>query len=129
LNLNSGEPMPDPQPLEPDQAAAIARVRRLMLIASVTTVVAIGAVFGAIGYKVFKAGDSPAPAAGVPGPAGAGAIVDVSDTLPAGAKVISTAIGEAQIVVTIDIGGATELRTYDPDTLKPLGRLRLAPQP
>jgi len=31
--------------------------------------------------------------------------------------------------VTIAIGGATELRTYDPDTLKPLGRLRLAPQP
>lgn len=118
--------MPDPQPLEPDQAAAIAKVRRLMLIASVTTVVAIGAVFGAIGYKVFKAGDS--PAAG-PGPTAPGAIIEVSDTLPAGAKVVSTAVGEAQIVVTVDVGGVTEVRTYDPDTLKPLGRLRLAPQP
>lgn len=118
--------MPDPQPLEPDQAAAIAKVRRLMLIASVTTVVAIGAVFGAIGYKVFKAGDSPAGAAG---PAAPGAVIEVSDILPAGAKVLSTAVGEAQIVVTIDVGGATEVRTYDPDTLKPLGRLRLAPQP
>ncbi|MCW5694664.1 MAG: hypothetical protein KIT48_20080 [Pseudolabrys sp.] len=120
--------MPDPQPLEPDQAAAIAKVRRLMLIASVTTVVAIGAVFGAIGYKVFKAGDSPGGAAGPGGPAAPGAIVEVSDTLPPGAKVLSTAVGEAQIVVTIDVGGATELRTYDPDTLKPLGRLRLTPQ-
>jgi hypothetical protein len=118
--------MPDPQPLEPDQAAAIAKVRRLMLIASVTTVVAIGAVFGAIGYKVFKAGDSPAGAAGTATPE---AMVEVSDTLPAGAKVVSTAVGDAQIVVTIDVGGATEVRTYDPDTLKPLGRLRLAPQP
>jgi hypothetical protein len=126
LNLKSGEPMPDPQPLEPDQAAAIAKVRRLMLIASLTTVVAIGAVFAAIGYKVFKAGDSPA---GTAAPAAPGAIVEVSDTLPAGAKVVSTAIGEAQIAVTIDLGGATEIRTYDPDTLKPLGRLRLAPRP
>ncbi|MBS0245194.1 MAG: hypothetical protein JSR61_01140 [Proteobacteria bacterium] len=117
--------MPDPLPLEPDQAAAIAKVRRLMLIASVTTVVAIGAVFGAIGYKVFKAGDSPADgtATGTPG-----TVVEVTDTLPASAKVISTAVGDAQIVVTIDVGGATELRTYDPDTLKPLGRLRLNPQ-
>lgn len=121
--------MPDPTPLEPDQAAAIAKVRRLMLIASVTTVVAIGAVFGAIGYKVFKAGDSPAPAAGVAGSAAPGALVEVTDTLPAGAKVLSTAVGEAQIAVTIDVGGATEVRTYDPDTLKPLGRLRLAPKP
>ena len=118
-------PMPDPQPLEPDQAAAIAKVRRLMLIASVTTVVAIGAVFGAIGYKVFKAGDSPADGTATGAP---GTVVEVTDSLPAGAKVISTAVGDAQIVVTIDVGGSTELRTYDPDTLKPLGRLRLNPQ-
>ena len=121
--------MSDPEPLEPDQAAAIAKVRRLMLIASVTTVVAIGAVFGAIGYKVFKAGDSPAGAAGPAAPAVPGAIVEVSDTLPPGAKVVSTAVGAAQIAVTIEAGGATEIRTYDPDTLKPLGRLRFAPQP
>ena len=117
--------MPDPQPHEPDQAAAIATVRRLMLIASVTTVVAIGAVFGAIGYKVFKAGDSPA---GAPGSAAPEAMVEVSDTLPAGAKVVSTAVGEAQIVVMIEVGGTTEIRTYDPHTLKPLGRLRRSPQ-
>ncbi|MFA6264093.1 MAG: hypothetical protein WC670_00050 [Pseudolabrys sp.] len=114
--------MSDPKPLEPDQAAAIARVRRLMLIASLTTVVAIGAVFAAIGYKVFKAGDSPAAGA-------ARTMVEAIDALPPGAKVIGTAIGQAQIVVTIEVAGATELRTYDPDTLRPLGRLRLPAQP
>ncbi len=44
--------------------------------------------------------------------------------LPPGAKVLSTAVGADHIVVTIEVGGVTELRTFDPDTLKPLGRLR-----
>ena len=54
---------------------------------------------------------------------------DVTQALPAGAKVLSTAIGDGHIVVTIEVGGVTELRTFDPDTLKPLGRLRLEPKP
>jgi hypothetical protein len=49
--------------------------------------------------------------------------------LPAGAKVLSTAIGSDHIVVTIEAGGVTELRTFDPDTLKPLGRLRFESRP
>ena len=49
----------------------------------------------------------------------------MSQALPPGAKVLSTTIGADHIVVTIEIGGVTELRTFDPDTLKPLGRLRL----
>jgi hypothetical protein len=43
--------------------------------------------------------------------------------------VLSTAIGADHIVVTIEIGGVVELRTFDPDTLKPLGRLRLETKP
>ena len=53
---------------------------------------------------------------------------DVTAALPAGAKVLSTAIGNDHIVVTIEVDGVTELRTFDPDTLKPLGRLRLEPK-
>ena len=49
-------------------------------------------------------------------------------TLPAGAKVLSTAVGGDHIVVTIEVGGVVEMRTFDPDTLKPLGRLRLEPK-
>ena len=45
------------------------------------------------------------------------------------AKVLSTAVGADHIVVTIEVNGATQLLTFDPDTLKPLGRLRLAPKP
>jgi hypothetical protein len=51
--------------------------------------------------------------------------VDVTHALPPGAKVLSTAIGSDHIVVTIEVGGAVQLLTFDPDTLQPLGRLQL----
>ncbi|RDV05632.1 hypothetical protein [Undibacter mobilis] len=114
----------EPEPLTPEQEAAVAKVRRLMLISSATLVIGVAAVFGVIGYKVFTSGDSPAADKGAPH-----ALIEAVDPLPPGGKVVGTAIGEAQIVVTIEAGGATELRTYDPDTLRPLGRLRLAPAP
>lgn len=114
----------EPEPLTPEQEAAVAKVRRLVLISSATLVIGIGAVFGVIGYKVFRSGDRPS----VTDTDGPRSLVEAFDKLPPGAKVVGTAIGEAQIVVTIEVGGATELRTYDPDTLRPLGRLRLAPQ-
>jgi hypothetical protein len=110
----------DPKPLDPDQARALAQVRRLMMIASATTFVAIAVVFGVIGYKVFRSGESAPPAQ---------AFADVTESLPAGARVLSTTIGGDHIVVTIEAGGVVELRTFDPDTLKPLGRLRLELKP
>ena len=111
------------QSIDPQAAAAITRVRRLMLIASVTTFVALAFVLGVIGYRVFHMGESADSAESTPD------FVDVTEVLPAGAKVLSTRIGNDHIVVTIEVGGATEIRTFDPDTLKPLGRLRLAPKP
>ena len=111
----------DAKPLDPAQAAQLNRIRRLMMIASVTTFVAIAIVFGVIGYKVYKSGDAAVDMAAKP--------ADVTVALPAGAKVLSTVIGNDHIVVTIEAGGATELRTFDPDTLQPLGRLRLESKP
>ncbi len=112
--------MSDERPLSPEAERAVAKVRRLMLVASVTTFLALAVVLGVIGYRVFHLGGSaPEPIT----------FVDVSAALPAGAKVLSTAVGADHIVVTIEVGGAVELLTFDPDTLKPLGRLRLAPKP
>ncbi len=122
--MSSSEPDAE-KPLTPEQEAAVAKVRRLMMISSATLVVGMAAVFGVIGYKVYTSGDRPSAAdTDAPRP-----VVEAMDSLPPGARVVGTAIGEAQIVVTIEAGGATELRTYDPDTLRPLGRLRLTPQP
>ena len=110
--------MSDERPLNPDAERAIASVRRLMMIASVTTFVAVAAVLVVIGYRVFQPGGS-APAA----------FVDVTAALPAGAKVLSSAVGDGRIVLTVEIAGALELRTFDLNTLKPVGRMRFAPAP
>jgi hypothetical protein len=103
------------KPLDPEAERAVAQVRNLMMIASATTFIAVAVVLGVIGYRVFHLeGRAPQSA-------------DVSATLPAGAKVISSAIGDGRIVLTVEINGAIELRTFDLNTLKALGRLRLAP--
>ena len=102
----------DDKPLNPQAERAIAKVRRLMLIASLTTFLAIGAVLMVIGYRLFHSGGSAPPAA------------DISVALPAGAKVISTAIGEGRLAVTIELDGKSEVRLFDLATLKPAGSIK-----
>jgi hypothetical protein len=105
----------DKTPLDPAAARTLAKVRWLMLISGATTLVAIAAVFGVIGYRVFKIEGS-APA-------------EVTALLPKGARVVATAMAEDRIVVTIDVGGTIEIRTFDAKTLKPAGRLKFATEP
>ena len=105
-------------PSDPQAADAIARVKRLMLIASLTTVIAVGAVFGVIGYRVFRSGESATPPPG-----------DAAASLPAGAKVLSSAAGDGRFVLTVEVDGAIELRSFDLKTLRPLDSVRLAPKP
>jgi hypothetical protein len=109
----------DEKPLDPEAARAVVQVRRLMMIASATTFIAVAIVLGVIGYRVFH----------LEGRASQAAAFDVAAVLPAGAKVVSTAIGEGRIVLTVEIAGVIELRTFDLNTLKPLGSLRMAPKP
>jgi hypothetical protein len=105
---------PDPNP---EQTALLAaRVRRMMLIAGLTTGIGIAAVFIAIGYRVFRSEGS-APAA------------DLTATLPKGARIVATAAAGDRLVLTLDVGGVTEIRTYDARTLKPAGRLKFASEP
>ncbi len=49
-------------------------------------------------------------------------------TPPKGARVVSTATAGDRIMVTVEIAGATEIRTFDADTLHKTGRLRFATQ-
>ncbi|MGH6727291.1 MAG: hypothetical protein ACREB8_12215 [Pseudolabrys sp.] len=109
--------MSDQRPHDPEAAAAIAKVRRLMIVVMAGTFLALGLVLVVIGYRVSHVEES------------APTFANVTEALPAGAKVISTAIGDDHIVVTVEVNGVTELRTFDPDTLKPLGRLRLQTKP
>jgi hypothetical protein len=100
----------------PEQAALFARVRRMMLIAGLTTGLAVAAVLIAIGYRLFRTEGSANPA-------------EITAVLPKGAKIVSTGIVGDRVVVTLDVAGATEIRTFDARTLKALGRLRFVNEP
>jgi hypothetical protein len=105
--------LPEPTP---EQAALFIRVRRMMLVAGLTTALAISAVLVAIGYRLFRTEGS----ANMP---------DVTATLPKGARIISTGVAGDHLVVTLDVGGVTEIRTFDARTLKVTGRLRFVNEP
>ena len=107
----------DEKPLDPAAARVVARLRWLMLISGVTTLVAIAAVLGVIGYRLFRADGS------------AAAATDVTALLPKGARIVTTAVAEDRVVVTLDVGGAIEIRTFDLKSLKPTGRLGFATEP
>ena len=103
----------DEKPLDPAAAAIVAKVRRLTLISGLFTVVAVGAVLAVIGYRVYRSEGSAPPSA------------DVTAALPKGAKVVATTVAEDRLLVTVEVGGATEIHTFDLKTLKPAGRLKL----
>ncbi len=106
-----------PEPT-PEQGALFARVRRMMLIASVTSTVAIAAVLVAVGYRLFHSAGSTSSD-----------VNDVTAVLPKDARIAATAVAGDRLVLTLDIGGTTEIRTFDLQTLKPAGRLKFTNEP
>ena len=106
--------VPDPTP---EQAALFARVRRMMLIAGLTTALAVAAVLIAIGYRLFRSEGSTVAA------------TDITATLPKGARIVATGVAGDRLVVTLDVGGATEIRTFDARTLKAAGQLKFVSEP
>ena len=106
-----------PEPT-PEQAALMARVRRMMLIAGLTSALAVAVVLIAVGYRLYRGEGSPTPA-----------VTDVTATLPKGARIVSTAVAGERLVLTLDIAGVTEIRTFDARTLKPAGKLKFVSEP
>ena len=104
-----------PEPT-PEQAALFARVRRMMLIAGLTTALAVAALLIAIGYRLLRI-------------EGSAVAIDTTATLPKGARIVATGLAGDRLVVTLDVGGTTEIRTFDAHTLKPMGRLKFANEP
>jgi hypothetical protein len=103
-------------PSNADAEALVARARLMMIISAVTTLIAIAAVVSVIGYRLLNSAG---------GALGADGII----ALPKGARLISTVASGGHVAVLIDIGGASELRTFDIKTLKQTGRLRFATEP
>jgi hypothetical protein len=105
----------NPEPT-PEQAALFARVRRMMLIAGLTTALAVAAVLIAIGYRFFRA-------------EGSRSVTDVTATLPPGARITATAVAGDRLVVTLEVSGSVQIRTFDLHTLRPAGILKFASEP
>jgi hypothetical protein len=104
-----------PEPT-PEQAALFARVRRMMLIAGLTTALAVAAVLIAIGYRLFRS-------------EGSAVTADSVATLPKGARIVATGTAGDRLLLTLDIGGITEIRSFDAHTLKPVGKLKFVSEP
>lgn len=104
---------PDPHPEQ--TAALVAKVRKMMLIAGLTTAIGIGALLVVIGIRLFRSEPVVATA--------------TTAMLPKGAKILSTGVAGDRLVVTLDIGGSTEIRTYDARSLKPTGVMKFAIEP
>ena len=87
-----------------------------MLIAGLTTALAVAAVLVAIGYRLFHI-------------EGSAVATDTTAMLPKGARIVSSGVAGDRLVVTLDIGGVTEIRTFDAHTLKAAGRLKFVSEP
>jgi hypothetical protein len=105
------------KPLDPEAARLVAKVRRLMMVAVLTTFVAIAIVMAVIGYRVFKGEGRVQAAPGTEVP------------WPAGARIVSSTMNDERLALTIETPAGLEVRFYDLRTLKPLGRLPLNGKP
>jgi hypothetical protein len=115
------------KPLDPDATRTLSNIRRLMLASNLFVVVAIGAVLAVVGYRLYRTEPAPPPPPPAPPPAVAPAPakipLDMTLTLPRGARIVQTAVAGERLVITLEIDGATEIRTFDIKTLQPTGRM------
>src|SRR5437667_12230256 len=86
-----------PEPTQ-EQAALLARVRRMMLIAALTTALAVAAVLIAVGYRLFRT-------------EGSAAVPDITLMLPKGGRIVSTGVAGDRLAVAVAVRGVTETRT------------------
>ena len=128
--IASTRPAPVEAAADPDTAAAgvIAKVRRLMLVSMAITVIAVGSVFGFIGYRMYK-GDGAAAKTADKLPESTPIPTDVTLSLPRGARVVQSAVANDRLVMTLEIDGKLEVRTFDLKTLQPTGRLNFSATP
>ncbi len=119
----AGEPKADA-----DAANVVAKVRKLMLVSMAVTVIAVGSVFGFIGYRLMKSDGTTAKTADKLPEANA-IPADMTLALPRGARVIQSAVAGDRLVITLEQDGKVELRTFDVNTLQPAGRLNFSGTP
>ena len=108
----------DDSPPTPDQARMIKRVKWLMLLSGFATMLGIVVVLIVAGYRLFH---SPALSGG--------ASAELTALLPKGARIVATTTAGDAVIVTIEAGGLTEIRSFDAKTLRPQARLKFLTEP
>jgi len=122
--------LPEEQPKpDPDAANVIAKVRKLMLVSMAVTVIAVGSVFGFIGYRIFKNEGATTAKTADKLPEASAIPADMTLALPRGARVIQSAVAGDRLVITLENEGKIEVRTFDVNTLQPAGRLNFSGTP
>jgi hypothetical protein len=105
------------KPLDPEQTRFMRRVKLMMALSGVATLLGIAVVLGIVGYRVFRSGGREAP-------------TETTVLLPNNSRIAQTALVGDHFVVTIEIpGGGIEIRSFDAQSLRPAGRLRFATEP
>jgi hypothetical protein len=120
-----GETAPVP---DADAARVIAKVRRLMLVSLTVTMLAVGSVFGLIGYRMFKGEGTTAKTADKL-PEASAIPTEMTLALPRGARVVQSAVANDRLLITLEVDGKLEVRTFDVKTLQPAGRLNFSATP
>ena len=106
----------DEKPLDPAAARIVSRVRWMMAISAFTTFAAVIAVLAVVSYRLLRSD-------------GSASATDVTALLPKGARIVSTAVADDRLAVTLDVNGAIEVRIFDLRSLRQTGRLRFASEP
>ena len=106
----------DEKPLDPAAARIVSRVRWMMAISAFTTFAAVIAVLAVVSYRLLRSD-------------GSASATDVTALLPKGARIVSTAVADDRIAVTVEVNGGIEVRTFDLRSLRQTGRLRFATEP
>jgi hypothetical protein len=101
----------DEKPLDPAQEAIVRKLKRMSLVSTLVMIGGFLVVFGVIAYRM-STGSGSAPN-----------WIDATVPLPAGARVISTTASDGRLVVTIEVGGITEVRFFDLKTMESRGRV------
>ena len=111
-----------------DAEKLVARVRKLMMVSMAVTMIAVGSVFAFIGYRVSK-GDGVSEKRADKLPAAPAIPADVTLSIPRGARVVQSSVAADRLIITLEIDGKLEVRTFDVTTLQPAGRLNFSATP
>jgi hypothetical protein len=114
-------PDDDEKPLDPAVERVRRRLSRLMLIAGLTLGLGVFAVFGAILYKIMAPANRPAPPT-VPADA---APRTVAASLPAGARLVSTALDGDRMALTYEVDSGALVLVVDMRSGLVISRLRI----